>query len=153
MPRVAITSRPASNGVFSVGASVKSASSAYRRAASWFAAQGSTAAWTYAPMVSPWTQSHSYVLFSSATNVSGVAQPTTSSAAFTFVESTPTVFYAGADLAPADVPQAGRAAMIRFTLATPETGVALTSVTVRHTGSASDGEFSEVLLFRETEHQ
>ncbi|HEX4046261.1 MAG TPA: hypothetical protein VH309_00415, partial [Elusimicrobiota bacterium] len=115
----------------------------------WFAAQGATASWTFSLPLEPWAQGHEYVLYSSATNVFGQAQLAESSAAFTFTSSTPTVFYAGADDAPAGVAQGGQAALIRFSLSSPQGGVFLSSVVVEESGSASDSDVSEVLLYRD----
>jgi kumamolisin len=116
----------------------------------WFAAQGSTAAWAYALALQPWTQGHSYVLYSSATNVVGEAQLFATSATFTFASSTPTLFYAGVDVGPSGVVLGGQAALIRFSLSTPQGGIALASVTVQESGTASDADVSDVFLYRDS---
>ena len=114
----------------------------------WFAAQGATAAWTYALAVPPWTDGHSYILFSSAADVAGRAQTTASSSAFTFQNSTPTVYYAGVDASPPSAVQGGKAALIRFTLSSPQPGISLTSVTVSLIGTAPDADVAEVFIYR-----
>jgi kumamolisin len=113
----------------------------------WFSAQGSTNAWTYSFGAPPWTDGHSYVLYSSATNVFNIAQLALSSAAFTFATSTPTVYYAGSDVSPAGAVQGSKTALLSFTLASPQPGISLTGVTLDETGLAPDADVTNVLIY------
>ena len=56
----------------------------------WFAASGSTNAWTYAFAVPPWVHAQSYVVLSSGTDAASNAQVALSSAGFTFDVLAPT---------------------------------------------------------------